>query len=350
MRFGSPVRFPVAVIAIWIGVRIWAVSGDEAVVASAPQAMPFEREEARGALDVAELETLATARKSVAPDSPGFLAAANADHLRLNVEVVAPRALRQADAVALPAPFQQGSSARRNTGYEPVVRTASPMITPLEPPRANPLSFSGWALLRGGRGQAGLAPGGQLGASQAGLRMRLPFVRVQGFTLAANARLSRALDRPRTSEAAFGVSVRPDRRLPVELIAERRFDLGEGGRDAWALGLAGGVSRRPLPAGFEVSAYAQAGVVGARSRDFYADGALSLNRPIAAIGRAEIAFGGELRGAAQPGLARVDAGPEMVMHLPVAGGNFRLSAGYRFRLAGNARPGSGFALTAGTDF
>ena len=230
MRFGSPVRFPVAVIAIWIGVRIWTVSGDEAVVESAPRAMPFEREEARGALDVAELEILATARIPVAPDSPGFLAAANADHLRLNVDVATPGALRQADAVAQSAPFQQGSGVRRSTGNDPVVQTASPMITPLEPPQVNRLSFSGWALLRGGRGQAGLAPGGQLGASQAGLRMRLPFVRVQGFTLAANARLSRALDRPRTSEAAFGVSVRPDRRLPVELIAERRLDLGEGGR------------------------------------------------------------------------------------------------------------------------
>lgn len=168
--------------------------------------------------------------------------------------------------------------------------------------------------------------------------------------IAVNLRLSRALDRPQASEAGIGLSLRPLRAVPLELIAERRVDLGDGGRDAWALGVAGGVSRLPLPAGLMLDGYAQAGIVGAETRDLYVDGAVELARPILHSGRAELAIGGDLRAAAQPGLSRLDAGPLVTLRMPVADGNFRITAGYRFRVTGNADPGSGFALTAGAGF
>ncbi|WP_265569659.1 hypothetical protein [Sphingomicrobium nitratireducens] len=52
-------------------------------------------------------------------------------------------------------------------------------------------------------------------------------------------------------------------------------------------------------------------------------------------------------GSAQPGLSRLDAGPRLSMPL---GKRMRVHADYRFTLAGNARPGSGPAVTVAGDF
>ena len=82
-----------------------------------------------------------------------------------------------------------------------------------------------------------------------------------------------------------------------------------------------------------------------RARDLFADGAARGGVP---LGPVEI--GGGVWGAAQPGAARLDAGPQMSLPLPAAGANLRLSADWRFRLAGDAAPGSGPALTLGADF
>jgi hypothetical protein len=49
---------------------------------------------------------------------------------------------------------------------------------------------------------------------------------------------------------------------------------------------------------------------------------------------------------AQPGVSRLDAGP----HLEVRLGPAALSADWRFRVGGHARPGSGPTLTVSTGF
>ena len=54
--------------------------------------------------------------------------------------------------------------------------------------------------------------------------------------------------------------------------------------------------------------------------------------------------------AAQPGLARLDLGPQAALRLPVAGRAVTVAADWRLRVAGNARPGSGPTVTLGTDF
>ena len=57
------------------------------------------------------------------------------------------------------------------------------------------------------------------------------------------------------------------------------------------------------------------------------------------VGPVEI--GGGAWGAAQPGAARLDAGPQSSYRLPVRRANLRLAADWRFRVAGDAAPGSG---------
>ncbi|MCA1748365.1 MAG: hypothetical protein LC634_02115, partial [Sphingomonadales bacterium] len=144
--------------------------------------------------------------------------------------------------------------------------------------------------------------------------------------------------------------IRPVERLPVEILAERRIAIEDGGRDAWALGVAGGIDGVGLPLGLELGGWAQAGIVGARSRDLYAEGAIGVRRPVIDAGRATLSVGAASWAAAQPGAARLDIGPEASLSFPVGDGAMRLGVSWRQRIAGNATPGSGPAITLGTDF
>jgi hypothetical protein len=201
-------------------------------------------------------------------------------------------------------------------------------------------SGSAWLLVRDERGAAALAPGGTLGGSQAGARLSY---RIDGG-LALSGRFYLPLRRTGEAEVAAGIDWRPSARLPVHLLAERRQDVGGEGRSAFALTLYGGASGR-LPGGLWAEAYGQAGVVGVRSRDPFVDGSVRVALP---AGPVEI--GGGAWGAAQPGAARLDAGPSVSYRLPVRRANLRLQADWRFRIAGDAAPGSGPALTLAADF
>ncbi|MFN3725748.1 MAG: hypothetical protein ACK4SZ_05515 [Allosphingosinicella sp.] len=89
----------------------------------------------------------------------------------------------------------------------------------------------------------------------------------------------------------------------------------------------------------------QAGAVGAEDPDLFADG---LVRATTQLGPVDV--GGGLWGGAQPGASRLDAGPHLSAPLRVGGVNLRLMGEWRFRLAGDAAPGSGPAFTLASDF
>jgi hypothetical protein len=207
--------------------------------------------------------------------------------------------------------------------------------------RLDRLQLSTWALLRGRPGPSSLATGGTLGGSQAGARLIYNISPHLGATLRSSSPVGGA----RGGELAAGVRFTPFRSIPVSLTAERRHAIGRlgGGRSAFALFAEGGVYRRPIAWGFELDAYAQAGVVGFRSRDLFADGGYTLTRPL--FGRYAAGFG--MWGGVQPGLYRVDAGPRVSMQVR---DNMRVHLDYRQRVAGNAEPGSGPVLTLAADF
>jgi hypothetical protein len=236
----------------------------------------------------------------------------------------------------------------------PVAPDRTTARSPLPPAHLAPLaaasaptrwSVSAWLLLREDRTSA-LAPGGTLGGSQTGLRLSYRLNGDPSRPVAVTARLYMPTGRPAGAEAALGLDWRPLRGLPVHLLAERRQALGGEGRSAFALSLHGGIAERPLPGGLRLDAYGQAGVVGARARDLFADGAARISLPVA--GR--VSLGAGIWGGAQPGAARLDAGPHASIRLPLAGESLRLSAEYRFRISGGARPASGPVLTLGSDF
>ena len=212
-----------------------------------------------------------------------------------------------------------------------------------DPTKLDRFQASTWALLRQQGSVAGsrsLASGGQLGASQAGARLIYNVDR----RLAAVARFSSEIGR-RGGEVAAGVRVHPLVSIPVWVTAERRQAVGKygGGRNAFALFLEGGLYGRPLPWRFSLDTYLQGGVVGFNSRDLFIDGGLWVTRPV----YRNFSAGFGVWGGAQPGLYRVDAGPRITMRVR---NNVKLHLDWRQRVAGNARPGSGPAITLSGDF
>jgi hypothetical protein len=230
------------------------------------------------------------------------------------------------------------ASERAELGPEP-----PPPSPPLEQ-RIDRLQLTTWALLRAQdsstAGSRSLATGGQLGASQAGARLFYNFTR----QLALVARLSSEVGR-RGGEAAGGIRVRPFADIPVWLTAERRQRIGQygGGRNAFALFAEGGVYDVQLPSRFTMNGYLEGGVVGARHRDLFIDGGAAVTRPLFH----KLSAGVGIWGGAQPGVARLDAGPRLSMRVR---GRFNVHVDWRQKLAGNARPGSGPALTLSGDF
>ena len=208
--------------------------------------------------------------------------------------------------------------------------------------RFDRLQLSAWALLRGRPGPASLATGGTLGGSQAGARLTYHVSPMLAASLRSSSPVGGGA---RGGEIAAGVRFTPFRSIPVSLTAERRQAIGStgGGRSAFALFLEGGLYQRPIAWGFDLDAYAQGGVVGIRRRDLFADGGFTLTRPL--FGRYSAGFG--MWGGVQPGLYRVDAGPRVSMRVR---NNMRVHLDWRQRVAGNAEPGSGPAVTLAADF
>jgi hypothetical protein len=208
--------------------------------------------------------------------------------------------------------------------------------------RAGPVnrwSASAWVTARPGSGLA-VAPGGQLGGGQAGVR--LVYLLDPGRRISLFGRFVTPLSGP-GREATLGVEWQPTR-APVRLVAEQRFAI-DGGKSGPGLGMVAGLDRDV--AGFRLESYGQAGVVRRAQAEPYADGAA---RATHRIGHSRFAIGAGIWGAAQRDAARFDAGPSATLAVPVAGHDFRFALDWRQRVAGSARPGSGVALTLGSDF
>ena len=251
---------------------------------------------------------------------------------------------------------ESGMAASRTTVTLPEMTAAAapPMALPVTvlSPAPGRDALAGWSLgswlyLRGGSGAVpgAMAAGGGLGGSQAGVRLAYGFG--AAGRMRAYGRATVALHRPQQRELALGAAHAPVPDAPFDIAVERRVAVGREGRDAFAALVAGGVSETPLPAGFHLDAYAQAGVIGVRRRDGFADGAVAIDRPLKS---GALRFGAFAAGAAQPGVARIDVGPRATLGLPRVGKGARVALDWRQRVAGGARPGSGLALMLAADF
>lgn len=214
-------------------------------------------------------------------------------------------------------------------------------------------SVDGWLLLR----QGGLAPGAgglpppAYGASQAGAVVRYRLAPASRTRPTLYLRATAATAAPRGEEAALGLALRPLPRVPVTLSGEVRVaNIGGSAALRPAVMLVTELDRFALPAGLRGEAYAQAGYVGGRDGTPFADGQVRIDRALARLGSAELRAGGGAWGGVQRGAGRLDLGPSATLDFPLGGGQARIAADWRLRVAGQARPQSGAALTLSAGF
>lgn len=222
--------------------------------------------------------------------------------------------------------------------------TTPALAFPPRTPGASRLSGSAWLIARSGSGLGQSPLGGQLGGSQAGIRVAYAVDRQRRLALVG--RIATPLAGP-GREAAVGVEWQPTR-APVRIVAEQRLAI-DGGGGGPAIGVVGGVG--PVPIGnFRLEAYGQAGVIGRGRGVGYADGAVRIDHPIAKRHGVTLAAGLGAWGAAQPGAERIDVGPVLAATVPIAERRVRVALEWRARVGGRAAPGSGLALSIGGDF
>jgi hypothetical protein len=328
---GRPLRFLAMVLFAWVGARVamlWPQTGS--LPAAIRAVLPMARAEPRPLSPIVPPQVMATVQTYRAP-------------LRLAVAYRAP--LGDGDPrvqLALMGLVQYGVPG----GVAAAPPFASIATLPLAalpaPERFDPLpdrwSLSTWAVVRAGGAGLAAAPGGQLGGGQAGAR--LAWLLAPRARLAAYARITTPLQ-GRGREAALGLEWQPTR-APLRLIAERRFGL-DGAPGGTGLGMVTGVDAEWR--GFRLEAYGQAGAVLRRRTDPYADGAARGVRMLG-DGPARLGLGAGAWGAAQRDAQRLDIGPSATLAVR----NLRLALDWRQRVAGEAKPGSGLALTLGADF
>ncbi|WP_379554418.1 hypothetical protein [Qipengyuania sp. DGS5-3] len=223
-------------------------------------------------------------------------------------------------------------------------------------PRASGLarfSVDSWLFLR--QDGAALSPGGftapSYGRSQAGLVARYRLHPSSRFAPNAYVRGIQALAGPKDRDIALGLSARPFARLPLRAHIEARVSDQAGGTEVRpAAFVTSGLERRDLPLGTRLSFYGQAGYVGGDFSTGFVDGSLKMTREVVKFDLGSFSAGGGVWGGAQEGAARLDIGPSANVDLRLGDVPARLSVDYRVRVAGDAQPGSGAAVTLSTGF
>ena len=209
----------------------------------------------------------------------------------------------------------------------------------------NRWSASAWLLLRDGGGAPAGLGSGQLGGGQAGLRIAFAIDKARRLSLVGRIVGPTA---GKGREASIGFEWQPTR-LPVRIVAERRFAL-DGGKGGPAIGLVGGTGPAPVTPGVDLETYGQAGVIRRDRTEPFADGAARLTRRAARFGKGRLDLGIGAWGGAQRDAQRLDLGPTLGLRVPVGSKSLRVSLDWRQRVAGGARPPSGPALSIGSDF
>lgn len=230
--------------------------------------------------------------------------------------------------------------------------TANPVADPVRETSTNAhrgkwfgYAYSFWRI--GGNAGSIVAPAGQYGGSQSGVILGYGLGHSPDKGLAVMARAA-ATPAKGGEELAIGLRWQRAFALPLSLNAERRVRISAS--DDWAIYAAGGIDAKPLPAGFSLDAYGQAGwASGPTGGEFY-DAQIRATRKMVRLGGATINVGAGAWAGGQRGTGRLEIGPTVaakfkIEDLPIDG---RIE--WRQRIAGNARPGNGLALTVSTGF
>jgi hypothetical protein len=207
------------------------------------------------------------------------------------------------------------------------------------------LSGSAWLFWR--QDSSGTASGTEaptLGGSQTGFRLSQPLASGSIVTVGATARISAPIGAKRGKDVSLGAELRPTGSA-LRLLLERRTALDTGSQSGWSAIVTHG-AERPIPrVKLKLITYAEAGTIFRKRADPFAFATLQIVRPI----RTTFDIGIRATGDVQRGANRADAGPVFSLKLQ-SQPTVTMSADWRFRLLGNARPASGPSVTIATSF
>jgi hypothetical protein len=212
-------------------------------------------------------------------------------------------------------------------------------------------SMDAWALWRQDDDSPLLSGRPSYGRSQAGAVLRYHLAPASGHAPQLHLRGSVALEGRQEREAAFGASARPIPGVPVRLAAEAR--VSETDRGTELRGAAYAVTELApvrLPGGLTGEAYVQGGYVSGEFATPFVDGQARITRALVGSDDFRLEAGGAAWGGAQEDARRLDVGPSAAVSFRVGPARGRVSADYRFRVAGDAEPASGPALTLSAGF
>lgn len=256
--------------------------------------------------------------------------------------------LNPAHALAIP-PRRQPARRKppEDEFYEPLVEKDDPRW-----------SGENWVLMRAGSGDAAQAPGAaSYGASQAGAIVRYRLGRGEVGSSYAYLRTSLAINAPgQDREVALGFGMRPMRKLPLRVLVEARLQDTKAS-PMQVRPVATVITELPwqrLPLGFRAEAYGQAGYAGGRAATPFFDAQALLDRLLRGMvpRNNDLRVGAGVWAGGQEGAVRLDAGPRLSFRVDPGrlAGPSRVALDWRFRLAGNARPDSGPAITVTSAF
>jgi hypothetical protein len=310
---GRPLRFVGVATIGWVGMRalmLWPGAGPAAIPrALVPAALAEDATPVSGGVPTPVAKVIAAAWE------PQAVAG-----------VVRLRGVTRKSAAAGLAP---SVAAAQSPGLPTIPGASTPPQTILGPPspvsaatvpQASRWSASAWFVLRDGQGIAPGLNGGQLGGSQAGVRVAYAIGEARRVAIAG--RLASPL-KGIGREAAMGIEWRPTA-LPVRLVAEYRIAL-DSGTSGPAAGVVAGTGPAPIALGFDLETYGQAGIVRRRRAEPFAEGAARLSRRVVSLGGAKLDLGLGSWGGAQRGVRRLDVGPSLGVRIPVAGKAIRAS-------------------------
>lgn len=360
-RRGQPLLALALVLVGWIAGRALTLRHDAlneppTVTASAPplrhqplharQVLPTPRARPQPPMTSITPQPASVRRAAASPQGPSLPLPAPVPLFLPPLPLFAPLPPRTAAPIAIVAPARS-QPADAQEFYEPLV--------PKDDPR---WSGENWLLMRAGSGSAAQAPGAaSYGASQAGAIVRYRFGKGEPQDSYGYLRTSLAINAPgKDKEVAFGLGIRPIRRLPVRALVEAR--LQDTSRSPMQVRpVATVITEVPwqrLPRGFRLEAYGQAGYAGGKAATAFFDAQALLDHPV----RGVVSRNGDLRAGVgmwsggQEGAVRLDVGPRVAFRLE--GGRLfgptRVALDWRLRIAGNARPGSGPTMTVTSAF
>ena len=147
------------------------------------------------------------------------------------------------------------------------------------------------------------------------------------------------------------MSARPLHQVPIRLAAEGRLSATDAGTEVRPSAYAvTELAPLDLPAGLRGEVYLQAGYVGGTFATPFVDGQARIDRDVTSAADFDLRAGAGAWGGAQEDGARLDIGPSASVTFELGDARGRLAADYRVRVAGNAEPSSGPALTLSAGF